>query len=56
MNTKKFARMLSPVIRALAGLSLAVVLTFVAVPGGVTAVRTPHLLHPANLIDPPTVD
>jgi len=54
MNTKKSIRTLA-LVRTLVGLSLAVILTLVAVPG-VSPAGAPQLLQPAQLIDPPGVD
>ena len=55
MNTKQSAFTRSLLARTLVGLSLAVILTFVAVPG-VSPVGAPQILQPTWLIDPPGVD
>jgi hypothetical protein len=55
MNTKKSLFTFPSLVRTLVGLALAVMLTFVAVPG-VSPVGAPQILQPTWLIDPPGVD
>jgi hypothetical protein len=56
MNTQKSANTLSSLVRTLVGLSLAVMLTFVSVPGVTAVGATPLIEHINPMADPPIVN